>query len=488
MTTLLEQPAPILTPKPAAKPRLTGPKVFGVRPGAPFLFTVTATGHRPMLFSANGLPAGLRLDPNTGQITGSLPKPGTHLCTLTASNPLGTTHRPFKIVVGDTISLTPPLGWNSWNCWGPKIDQEKILDAASAMVRTGLIHHGWSYVNIDDGWQGERDPATGVLQPNEKFPNLKGLCDAIHAMGLRVGIYSTPWVKSFAGYAGGSSGQPGGPVRDVEKGWYVGQHQHEPADALQWAKWGIDFLKYDWGPMDLDSGRRMRLALDACGRDILFNATNSAPKEHEQAWSDLTEAYFIWRRPAQGDNDIKDSWKSVSSIGFRMHEWRAFARPGHWNDPDMLVVGHVGWGDDLHPANLTPDEQYTHLSLWSLLAAPLLLGCDLTRLDEFTLSLLTNDEVLDVNQDPLGHMADRVNVDGDAEVWAKHLEDGSLAVGLFNRGETERPVTFRFRDLGLTGSFAARDLWRQRDLGAFGTDFVSTVAPHGVTLVRIRRT
>jgi alpha-galactosidase len=378
------------------------------------------------------------------------------------------------------------MGWNSWNCWGEHIDQRKILDAAEALVSSGLADHGWVYVNIDDGWQGRRDPVTGALQPNERFPDMQGLCDRIHAMGLKVGIYSTPWVKSFAGYTGGSSGEPGGPVRDIEKGWYVGEKTYELADAKQWAKWGVDFLKYDWGPMDLDSGRRMRAALDACGRDIVFNATNSAPTEHHQQWADLCEAYFIWRRPAQGDNDIKDSWKSVSSIGFRMHEWRQFARPGHWNDPDMLVVGHVGWDKQQHPANLTPDEQRTHISLWCLLAAPLLLGCNLQKLDDVTVELLSNDEVLDIDQDERGAMGDRSRVDGDVEIWTKPLAGGDLAVGVFNRGDAPATYPLRWGEIGVaTPPKRVRDVWRRSNVAASADGVACEIPSHGCVLLRL---
>ena len=205
-----------------------------------------------MRFSADNLPKGLRLDASTGRITGSLSHKGEHLVTLRAQNALGQTERQLRIVVGDIIALTPPMGWNSWNCWGRHIDDAKIRQAADALVSTGLINHGWSYINIDDGWQGSRN---GYLNPNDKFPDMKGLCDYIHASGLKAGIYSTPWVKSFAGYSGGSSGEPGGPVRDQAKGWYIGTQTWEIADARQWALWGFDYLKYDWSRMDLPSGQ-----------------------------------------------------------------------------------------------------------------------------------------------------------------------------------------------------------------------------------------
>jgi alpha-galactosidase len=183
--------------------------------------------------------------------------------------------------------------------------------------------------------------------------------------------------------------------------------------------------------------------------------------------------------------DIEDTWESLSGIGFRQAGHEQYAGPGHWNDPDMLVVGYVGWGPQLHPTRLTPHEQRTHITLWSLLASPLLIGCDMTRLDDFTLSLLTNDEVLDVNQDPLGRQARRVVKAGDLEVWMKEMEDGSKAVGLFNLGPREAKVTVRWSDIGIAGSHVVRDLWRQKDVGTFGEDFSAPVARHGAMLLRV---
>jgi alpha-galactosidase len=185
--------------------------------------------------------------------------------------------------------------------------------------------------------------------------------------------------------------------------------------------------------------------------------------------------------------DITDTWRSLSNIGFNQAGHEKYAGPGHFNDPDMLIVGKVGWGPKLHPTRLTPNEQYTHISLWCLLDSPLLIGCDMTQLDEFTLGLLTNDDVLDVNQDPLGRQAARVAKDGDVEVWAKDMEDGSKAVGLFNRGAAPAGATLKWADLGLSGKLKVRDLWRQQDLGKFRDKFETTVGRHGVALLKVQK-
>jgi alpha-galactosidase len=480
--------AVILTPKPAAEPRINGPKIFGVRPGSPFLYSIPATGDRPMTFGARTLPAGLALDGATGRITGKLANAGTHEVVLTATNSKGSTSRSFRIVAGDEIALTPPMGWNSWNCWGGRIDQAKTLAAAKAIVRHGLDQHGWTYVNIDDAWQGRRGGAHNAIQPDPKrFPDMKGLCDEIHGMGLKVGIYSSPWVTTYARRIGGSSENeqgdwtsPGNGPKTVNKKilpWAIGKYSFAAQDAKQWAEWGIDYLKYDWNPIEVPETSEMDKALRAAGRDVVFSLSNSTPF---RSIGELSTIANCWRTTG----DIKDTWESMWKKGFTQDKWAPYAKPGHYNDPDMLVVGHVGWGKP-HPTNLTPDEQYTHISIWCLLSAPLLLGCDLEKMDDFTLGLLTNDEVLEVNQDILCKQALQVAGDATRKVFSKPLEDGSRAVGLFNLGEEETSVGVTWKDLGLTGTQTARDLWRQKDLGNFPERYEVTIPSHGVVLLRI---
>jgi alpha-galactosidase len=483
----------ILTPPAPTTPRINGARVFGVRPGSPFLFTIPATGQRPMEFSAVNLPAGLTLDPATGRITGVLPQAGNFTVTLQAKNSLGQDERPLRIVVGDQIALTPAMGWNSWNCFADKVDQDKVLRAAQAMVSSGLAEHGWTYINIDDTWQGNRTGPDHALQSDpKKFPDMAALVAQIHQLGLKAGIYSTPWITSYALHAGGSADNPQGvwakptiPARGNLGGftrpWTMGNYSFAAADARQWAAWGMDYLKYDWYPIQTPQVQEMSDALRASGRDIIFSLSNSAPFAGAADWARLANS---WRTTG----DIRDTWRSVSGIGFAQDKWAPSAGPGHWNDPDMLVVGVVGWGRNLHPSHLTPDEQYTHISLWCLLSAPLLLGCDLDKLDAFTLGLLTNDEVLAVDQDSLGHEATRVGGTDTTDVYAKPLADGSWAVGLFNRGPDAATVTVPWSELGQNAPQQVRDLWRQQDLGAFPNEYSTTVARHGVVLVRVSAT
>ena len=246
---------PILTPAPSHEPRINGPSVFGVRPGSLFLYTIPASGDRPMQFAAEGLPAGLNLEGATGRITGVLEEEGEHLVVLRARNARGAAAKRFRIVVGDRIALTPPMGWNSWNCWAGTVDQDKVLRSARAMVASGLSNHGWTYINIDDTWQGQRGGPFHGLQGNEKFPDMKTLCDEIHALGLKAGIYSTPWITSYAKFPGGSSDDPSGAwtqdARRPETLAATAEYSFAENDAKQWAEWGFDYLKYDWSPIDV---------------------------------------------------------------------------------------------------------------------------------------------------------------------------------------------------------------------------------------------
>src|SRR5581483_7256585 len=270
--------AAILTPPPAATPRINGPTVFGVRPGSPFLYTIPATGDRPMEFGVQGLPNGLAVDAATGRITGVLTQPGEFPVVLTAKNARGTAEKKFRIVVAEAISLTPAMGWNSWNCWAGAVDQEKVLRSAHALVASGLANHGWTYINIDDTWQGKRTGKDGALPGNEKFPDMKGLCDAIHGLGLKAGIYSTPWVTSYAKFPGGSSDNADGAwsadLKAVEKARRFGRYSFAQADANQWAAWGFDYLKYDWNPNDVPHTAEMSSALRHSGRDLVFSLSN----------------------------------------------------------------------------------------------------------------------------------------------------------------------------------------------------------------------
>jgi alpha-galactosidase len=481
-----DQTPEIRTPPAPATPRIHGPEIFGVRLGHPFLYHIPATGVRPMQFSAEPLPAGLSLNPATGDFTGTLLNPGEYILTLHAQNELGSSAKKFKIMVGETIALTPPLGWNSWNHYKGRISQDILVQNARAMADSGLINHGWTYLNIDDTWQGPRGGAFHAIQGNEKFPDPKKMCDDIHALGLKVGIYSTPWTTSYADYIGGSAENPEGTwtkptvskkgrINNKTLPWAIGKYTFVTNDVAQWAAWGIDYLKYDWNPIEFPETKEMADALRASGRDILFSLSNQMSITNAPTIGKLANT---WRTTG----DITSNWRAMSRQGFGQDAWRPFSGPGHWNDPDILEIATK----EKNQPGLTPDEEYTHMTLWCLVCAPLLLGNDLTQMTPFTLNLLENDEVLAVNQDALGDQAVAVAKDGDTRVYAKRMEDGSRAVGLFNLSSNAvATVTVKWSDLKITGTHAVRDLWRQKDLGKFEREFSLPVAAHGAEMVRI---
>jgi alpha-galactosidase len=368
-------------------------------------------------------------------------------------------------------------------------------------VDSGLRDHGWSYVNVDDGWQGSRGGKFGAIQPNHKFPNMKKMADTIHEMGLKFGLYSTPWRGTYEGHIGSSCDRTDGIYEWIEAGdcnrdvrigngdvndWdkkrrmnYVyGKYSLLEQDVEQWVEWGVDFIKYDWKPNDVPHTREIHRLLKKCDRDVFLSLSNKAPFWDVKSWKRYANS---WRTTG----DIVDTWESVKSIGFSQDKWSHFAGPRHWNDPDMLVVGRVGWGPSARPTRLTKDEQRSHFCLWCLLAAPLLLGCDLSKLDAFTLDLLTNDEVLSVNQDSLGRQGVRVAGDHKHHVIVKPLADHSLAVGLFNLGETKTDVTLSWDDVLISGPRTVRDLLARTDEGIYSDCFTAPVAPHGVKLIRV---
>jgi alpha-galactosidase len=472
------EPEYIRTPGDPLKPLINPPYIHGVYPETPVLFAIPVSGERPLTLSIAGIPPGLSLDPDRGIISGKIKDRGAYAMDVIAVNAHGSDSCRLTIIAGEKIALTPPMGWSSWNVFGADIDDAKIRAAADAMVAHGLINCGYAFINIDDGWQGKRGGRYSAIQPNEKFPDMKALVDYVHAKGLKIGIYSSPWVQTFAGYAGGSADAPDGTVVDPSR--RTGKYSFAAGDVKQWAEWGFDYLKYDWVTNDSASTAEMATLLRRSGRSIVFSISNAAPFERADDWARLTHV----RRTT---GDIVDSWCSMTTIGFLQDRWHPYASPGSWNDPDMLVAGKLGWGDGLRSTRLSPDEQYLHLSLWSILAAPLIMGCDLTAIDDFTLSLLKNREVIAVNQDITGIQGRRIYKDDDRliEVWSKPLSDGSRAVGLFNLSEKEQAIGLRWEQLGIAGQHTVRDLWKQETVGLYDAGFSALVPVHGAVFVKI---
>jgi len=475
-----EEPV-ILTPPAPRAPRLNGPEVYGVRPGSPFLYRIPCTGERPLLFRADDLPAGLTLNARSGIITGAIAQPGTQRVTLFARNAFGSDQREFRIAAGDRLALTPPMGWNSWYIHYARVSDAVMRQAADQMVATGMADYGYQYVNIDDCWMKKQGDAPyreagGAVLPNGKFPDMKALADYIHGQGLKAGLYTSPGPWTCGGYTGA---------------W-----QHEAADARQFAQWGFDFLKYDWCSYGSVAGGRtvadlkkpyqvMWDELQKQDRDLVFNLCQYGMGE---VWKWGGEVGNSWR--TTGDLGLAHGSRlpGFYSIGFSNARHDEFARPGAWNDPDYILIGWVG---DAHgmgegkQTTLTPNEQYSYLSMWSLMAAPLLFSGDMAKLDAFTLNVLCNAEVIGVDQDPLGKQAKTLRQNRKEFVLVKELAGGSKAVGLFNLGEHPATLAVSWSDLGLSGKLQVRDLWRQQDLGKFDQQYQAQVPRHGVVLFRV---
>jgi alpha-galactosidase len=465
-------PAPSIASSRSAEPRLNNPRITGATPGRPFLFRIPASGEGLLTFAARNLPPGLTLDAKTGIISGTLAKEGRTKVAVTVTGPKGKAAGDITIVAGaHALALTPPLGWNSWNVWAATVDDAKVRAAADALVTSGLAAQGYTYVNIDDAWEGPRD-ANGEITSNEKFPDMKALSAYVHSKGLKIGIYSSP-----------------GPRTCQQR--FAGSYQHEAQDAKTWSKWGFDYIKYDWcSYSDVEPNRdslpglkkpyaMMRSILDSLDRDFVFSLC-------QYGWGNV----WTWGSDVGGNlwrvtGDITDTWASMSAIGFAQTGHERYAGPGHWNDTDMLVVGKVGWGSNLRDTKLTPNEQLTHISLWALQAAPLIIGADLSQADAFTINLLGNPEVLAVNQDVLGKAAGRTLQSRRTEVWSRPLSNGTVAVGLFNRDVVAQPVTVKWADLGLRGEQPVRDLWQRKDLGTKRDELSAVVPRHGVVLLAV---
>ncbi|MHB8655476.1 MAG: glycoside hydrolase family 27 protein [Terriglobia bacterium] len=356
------------------------------------------------------------------------------------------------------LARTPPMGWNSWNKFAGKVDDAAVRGMADAMVSSGMSKAGYIYVNIDDTWEGPRD-AQGNITTNRKFPDMKALADYVHSKGLKIGIYSSPGPKTCAGYEGSFG--------------------HEQQDANTYAQWGIDYLKYDWcsaGGIYKDKDmqavyQKMGDALQKTGRPIVFSLCQYG-RADVWNWGSKVGGN-LWRTTG----DINDHWQRMEQIGFSQFDISQYIRPGHWNDPDMLEIGNGG---------MTADEYRTHMSLWSLLAAPLLAGNDLRTMSDETKSILMNKEVIAIDQDPLANPVKVISQAGHEVVLARPLKDHSMAVGLFNRGDQPAEISVNWSALNLKGKKRkVRDLWKHQAVRTSGDHFSATVPTHGVVLLKV---
>jgi alpha-galactosidase len=362
------------------------------------------------------------------------------------------------------LAKTPPMGWNSWNKFQGQVTDAMVREMADAIVKSGMKDAGYIYVNIDDTWEAAHRDAQGNITTNNKFPDMKKLSDYVHSKGLKLGIYSSPGPKTCAGY--------------------LGSYQHEDQDAKTYASWGIDYLKYDWCSASqvyenndqatmANAYAKMGEALLHSGRPIVYSLCQYGNLDVGE-WGARVGGN-LWRTTG----DIRDAWQSMVDIGFNKQPGREkYANPGHWNDPDMLEIGN---------GHMTDTGYTTHMSLWSMLAAPLLAGNDIRDMKPAIASILMNKEVIAIDQDKLGKQGVRVAKEGDTQVWARPLADGGHAVALFNLGDAPVKVTAKWSEIGVTGSHKLRDLWKHEDLGAKADEYSAEVPSHGVVMVKIAK-
>lgn len=441
-------------------PTLTGVPVFVERTGDRYRLALRMARGMETVFEA--VPTGDRLAvsaPGSAQAPTVLRRASAEeLAVLDGLAPKRLPLPKVEALPSNGLARTPPMGFSTWNHFQTAIDDRTIREIADALVASGMRDAGYVHVNIDDGWQGERD-ARGELRPNAKFPDMPGLAKYLHDRGLKLGIYTSPGPKSCAGFEG--------------------SYGHEEQDARTFAAWGVDYLKYDWCSAglvydDVDMPAvylKMAVALRATGRPIVYSLCQYGRAE---VWKWGAEVGGnLWRTTG----DIADQWQIMSTIGFGQEDLASFAGPSRWNDPDMLEVGN---------GHMSPGEYRTHVSLWAMLAAPLIAGHDVRSASPETVALLTNADVIAIDQDPLGKPGRRVLQRETVEVWTRTLADGRTAVAFFNRGTSGVKVDMPLAQLGLVGRVGARDVWEGRSLGPFESTVVAEVAAHGVVLLVVQ--
>jgi len=511
----------IAAAKAGAAPRFNGARIVGIRPGTPFIHSLAVSGERPVTFSARKLPAGLLLEIKTGIISGSLERAGVYSFKVTAKNSAGKAETEIKIICGDKLALTPPMGWNSYDAFGDNVVESEVL-ANARYVAAKLQPVGWDTVVVDYCWSdpgahdNNRNARTNaplaadnfgrLLPATNRFPSavdgagFKPLADAVHALGLKFGIHIMRGIprnsvkanlpiegSNFTAADAGNTNNKcvwcpdmfGVNSNAAGQAWY-------DSCARLWAAWGADYIKVDdlSEPYHLAEVEMIRRAIDRCGRSIVFS-TSPGETPFADAAHISTHAN-LWRV----SGDFWDNWKSLDHEFTLGGRWHDFVGPGHWPDADMLPVGHLSVGKrSVGPdrfTHLTRDEQLTHISLWSLLPSPLMVGANLPDNDDWTTALLTNPEVLAVNQDPLGKPARRMIGPHDmTEMWMKGLAGGSYAVGFFNRTDQPVQVEILWRNLGFLSAPEVRDLWLRKDLGR-QKNFITELPPHGCALLRVK--
>lgn len=458
-------------------PRINPPYVTGNYPATEFVFAIPTSGERPMTWSAEGLPEGLTLNPTTGIIRGTVEKEGDYEVSITAQNAKGKKTGTLTIKIGDELALTPIMGWNSWNTFGDKLTEGLVIETAEAMIANGMRDLGYNYINIDDFWQlADRGADGHFVIDSTKFPRgIKYVTDYLHERGFRVGIYSDASRYTCGGVCG--------------------SYGYEDIDAQDFADWGIDLLKYDYcgAPDSKDTAivryRKMGDALRATNRSIIYSICEWGQRE-PWTWAKEVGGHY-WRTTW----DIRDTWNmngydngknGVLPIIDINKNLADYAGPGAWNDPDMLTVGMFGKSHSINHGTrkygCTLDEYRTHLSLWCMMASPLLSGNDVRQMGDSVTNMLLNSEMIAINQDELGRQAKPMAQIQSCEVFVKPLTHERTAIAVMNRADSTETVTIKFADLGVGKVSSIRDVWAHRNLKV-SDELVFTIPPHGTEVI-----
>lgn len=495
----------IITPNPKKQPKINGPVLYGVRPGKKFIYRIPCQGERPIKFTIDNLPNGLSLDTDNGVISGIVPEnEGEYQMDFIAENNHGKVLRQFRLVVGDKIALTPPTGWNTWGGHMLVVSDETIRKAADVFVEEGLADVGFQYISIDDCWMkisesnyaarteykkkqhegfsyeglvGEVRDAEGYVLSNRNFPDMKAMTDYLHSHGLKAGIYSSP-----------------GPFTCQN---FVGSFGHESQDAEQYAKWGFDLLKYDLCSggralsklREIDSTykqsefwRPMATYTKEQDRDILFNLCQYG-KEKPETWAPGLDI-SSWRIGGDLNHHVENYFKQALRIATDL---RDYSKPGQWNDPDFMYIHKIRDAGKMlaptHEIELTTNQRYQYVTLWSIVCAPFFFSCDINEIDEFTIRLLTNADVMNINQDELGHVAEVLKNENDEIIMLKKLVDGSKVLAIFNtNSQNEKVIDVDLSSLGVKNKVDIYDVWRQTEIGTFKNLLSVKTSPNGVGL------
>ena len=436
--------------------------VFGASSKKPFLLRIPVTGERPIKFSAQDLPDGLEIHENI--IFGAVREDGVYEVILKAENSLGEcTKRLTLEIAPHNVLVTPLLGFTTWNAFAEKVTQNDVLDTAKNMVKHGLTEYGYSYVNLDSGWQHEYGGELDAVQPNPKFPDMKAMTDEIHSMGMKCGIYSTPMLtawgcpREYKSIPGCTVGEPD--IRFTAQNGGIGVDRKEKNNAKQWEAWGFDYLKYDWRPTDTVNAELMRQELLGLNRDFGFCVTVNALKQYTSYWSSCCNSY-------RDNPDSQGFWSNLKDIFKSYLEHATVMTKGHYFDLDMLDVGNCVFKN--REDFLSEDEMIVAYSMRAFFNSPIQLSAVLSEMSEFELDLYCNEEIISINQDAaFSHslLAFEKN-DGDSSlyVFEKTLEDGDTAYAIFNMGEREESF-----DVEFDGGSNVRDVWSKEDLGVAST-------------------